>query len=242
MTISITNDEAKRDRRGRGAAAGVLSLPRPVSAVSNNASGRRVCGGSGPAPTINPRGLVRRLATRHDPRSGDRRNRLTRTTRLTRLTRISRGACAARAMWSASGARHGQGGAGAAFPREGGRAPGEGGFSCSPSARRRARDLGPAEHGGGRGQAGAEDPAAPAVCYTERGDTSGPRCLHFLPSPRARPNTAWRSMCGGTAPTLTAASTGVVRIAPNRAAAPRDSRFGRNERLGDSAIRRFGNS
>ena len=34
----------------------------------------------------------------------------------------------------------------------------------------------------------------------------------------------------------------VVRIAPNRAAAPRDSRFGQNERLGDSAIRRFGNS
>ena len=29
----------------------------------------------------------------------------------------------------------------------------------------------------------------------------------------------------------------VVRIAPNRAAAPRDSRFGQNERLGDSAIR-----
>ena len=34
----------------------------------------------------------------------------------------------------------------------------------------------------------------------------------------------------------------VVRIALNRAAAPRDSRFGQNERLGDSAIRRFGNS
>ena len=34
----------------------------------------------------------------------------------------------------------------------------------------------------------------------------------------------------------------VVRIAPNRAAAPRDSRFGQNERLGDSAIRRFGSS
>ena len=29
-------------------------------------------------------------------------------------------------------------------------------------------------------------------------------------------------------------------IAPSRAAAPRDSRFGQNERLGDSAIRRFG--
>ena len=34
----------------------------------------------------------------------------------------------------------------------------------------------------------------------------------------------------------------VVRVAPNRAAAPRDSRFGQNKRLGDSAIRRFGNS
>ena len=34
----------------------------------------------------------------------------------------------------------------------------------------------------------------------------------------------------------------VVRIAPNRAAAPRDSRFGQNELLGDSAIRRFGDS
>ena len=34
----------------------------------------------------------------------------------------------------------------------------------------------------------------------------------------------------------------VVRIAPNHAAAPRHSRFGQNERLGDSAIRRFGNS
>ena len=34
----------------------------------------------------------------------------------------------------------------------------------------------------------------------------------------------------------------VVRIAPNRAAAPRDLRFGQNERLGASAIRRFGNS
>ena len=32
----------------------------------------------------------------------------------------------------------------------------------------------------------------------------------------------------------------VGRIAPNRAAAPRDSRFGQNERLGDSAIRRLG--
>ena len=38
------------------------------------------------------------------------------------------------------------------------------------------------------------------------------------------------------------AAVRVVRIAPNRAAAPRDSRFGQNERLGDSAIRRFGNS
>ena len=35
-------------------------------------------------------------------------------------------------------------------------------------------------------------------------------------------------------------ATRVVRIAPNRAAAPRDSRFDQNERLGDSAIRRFG--
>ena len=34
-----------------------------------------------------------------------------------------------------------------------------------------------------------------------------------------------------------AAVARVVRIAPNRAAAPRDSRFGQNERLGDSAIR-----
>ena len=34
----------------------------------------------------------------------------------------------------------------------------------------------------------------------------------------------------------------VVRIAPNRAAAPRDSGFGQNESLGDSTIRRFGNS
>ena len=34
----------------------------------------------------------------------------------------------------------------------------------------------------------------------------------------------------------------VVRIAPNRAAAPRNSRFGQNERLSDSAIRRFGDS
>ena len=34
----------------------------------------------------------------------------------------------------------------------------------------------------------------------------------------------------------------VGRITPNRAAAPRDSRFGQNERLCDSAIRRFGNS
>ena len=33
------------------------------------------------------------------------------------------------------------------------------------------------------------------------------------------------------------AAVRVVRIAPNRAAAPRDSRFGQNERLGDSAIR-----
>ena len=34
----------------------------------------------------------------------------------------------------------------------------------------------------------------------------------------------------------------VLRIAPNRAAAPRDSRFGQNERIGDSAIWRFSNS
>ena len=34
----------------------------------------------------------------------------------------------------------------------------------------------------------------------------------------------------------------IGRITPNRAAAPRDSRFGQNERPGDSAIRRFGNS
>ena len=43
-------------------------------------------------------------------------------------------------------------------------------------------------------------------------------------------------------PGLVAAIGNVVRIAPNRAAAPRDSRLGQNERLGDSAIRRFGNS
>ena len=39
-----------------------------------------------------------------------------------------------------------------------------------------------------------------------------------------------------------AAAVRVGRIAPNRADAPRDSAIRQNTRLGDSAIRRFGNS
>ena len=91
------------------------------------------------------------------------------------------------------------------------------------------------QRGGGRGVAAAplEQVSGPAAPSPPRQSFKSP-----LGAGAANP---WLCVTASTAP-VSPALARVGRIAPNRAAAPHDLRFGQNERIADSAIWRFCNS